>query len=203
MPTSLHRRDGPLAAPTTPPAGHRDEPHRGYLRSRQQRASEAVSGVDTESRTGPAPAICWTAPPPKPLFEGKTVMRENPDPYAVLGVTPTATQAEITHAYRTQLRSLHPDTRHAPAQAAAVADPRLRHILAAYAALRDPHHRADDDRTAQPATTTQPRRSDPSAAHHTSPNPQGPVQIPINYHKHTQPPPEGPPLWAGPARHHH
>jgi curved DNA-binding protein CbpA len=136
------------------------------------------------------------------LFEGKTVMRENPDPYAVLGVTPTATQTEITHAYRTQLRSLHPDTRHAPAQAAAVADARLRHILAAYAALRDPHHRADDDRTAQPATTTQPRRSDPPAAPHTSPNPQGPVQIPINRHKHTQTPPEGPPLWAGPVRRH-
>jgi curved DNA-binding protein CbpA len=138
------------------------------------------------------------------LFEGKTVMRENPDPYAVLGVTPTATQTEITHAYRTQLRSLHPDTRHAPAQAAAVADARLRHILAAYAALRDPHHRADDDRTAQPATTTQPRRSDPPTTPHTSPNPQGPVQIPVTHHEHIQTPPEQrPPLWAGPVRHHH
>ena len=38
--------------------------------------------------------------------------RQNPDPYLVLGVSPTATQAEITHAYRTRLRAHHPDTRH-------------------------------------------------------------------------------------------
>ncbi len=30
------------------------------------------------------------------------------DPYLVLGVSPTATQAEITHAYRTRLRAHHP-----------------------------------------------------------------------------------------------
>ncbi len=40
--------------------------------------------------------------------------RQNPDPYLVLGVSPTATQAEITHAYRTRLRAHHPDTRHTP-----------------------------------------------------------------------------------------
>ena len=33
--------------------------------------------------------------------------RENRDPYLVLGLSPTATQAEITHAYRTRLRA-HP-----------------------------------------------------------------------------------------------
>ena len=42
------------------------------------------------------------------------MVRVNPDPYLVLGVSPTATQAEITHAYRTRLRAHHPDTRHAP-----------------------------------------------------------------------------------------
>ena len=40
------------------------------------------------------------------------MVREHPDPYLVLGVSPTATQAEITHAYRTRLRAHHPDTRH-------------------------------------------------------------------------------------------
>ena len=44
------------------------------------------------------------------------MVRENPDPYLVLGVSPTATQAEITHAYRTRLRAHHPDTRHPPPQ---------------------------------------------------------------------------------------
>ena len=33
------------------------------------------------------------------------MVREDPDPYLVLGVLPTATQAEITHAYRTRLRA--------------------------------------------------------------------------------------------------
>ena len=42
------------------------------------------------------------------------MVREHPDPYLVLGVSPTATQAEITHAYRTRLRAHHPDTRHTP-----------------------------------------------------------------------------------------
>ena len=38
------------------------------------------------------------------------MVRVNPDPYLVLGVSPTATQAEITHAYRDRLRAHHPDT---------------------------------------------------------------------------------------------
>ena len=42
------------------------------------------------------------------------MVREHPDPYLVLGVLPTATQAEITHAYRTRLRAHHPDTRPTP-----------------------------------------------------------------------------------------
>jgi curved DNA-binding protein CbpA len=37
------------------------------------------------------------------------MVRVNPDPYLVLGVAPTATQAEITHAYRTHLRAHHPE----------------------------------------------------------------------------------------------
>ena len=37
--------------------------------------------------------------------------RELFDPYAVLGLPPTATLDEITRAYRRQVRALHPDTR--------------------------------------------------------------------------------------------
>ena len=51
----------------------------------------------------------------------------NPDPYLVLGVPPTATQTEITHAYRTHLRAHHPDTR--PARSAHSADEHLRQVL--------------------------------------------------------------------------
>src|ERR1700744_887865 len=72
------------------------------------------------------------------------MVRTNPDPYRVLGVPPTATQAEITHAYRTHLRAHHPDTR--PAQSAHTADDYLRQVLAAYALLRAPARRAAYDR---------------------------------------------------------
>ena len=83
------------------------------------------------------------------------MVRENPDPYLVLGVSPTATQAEITHAYRTRLRAHHPDTRRTPPSQ--TADDDLRQVLAAYALLRDPARRADYDRaTARTTTPTTP-----------------------------------------------
>jgi curved DNA-binding protein CbpA len=65
------------------------------------------------------------------------------DPYVVLGVSPTATQAEITQAYRRRLRDEHPDTR--CAESGVDADERLRQILSAYALLRDPQRRATYD----------------------------------------------------------
>ena len=74
------------------------------------------------------------------------------DPYTVLGVSASATPAEITHAYRQKLRAQHPDTRTTPAGAAPPADEQLQRVLAAYAILRDPARRAAYDRTA-PATT--------------------------------------------------
>jgi curved DNA-binding protein CbpA len=98
------------------------------------------------------------------------------DPYAVLGVLPTATQAEITHAYRRHLRDHHPDTRQTAHNSGA--DERLRQILAAYALLRDPHRRADYDRG------------------HRVPNDTGPVRITVT---HIDSGDEQPPLWAGPV----
>ncbi|GFG72841.1 J domain-containing protein [Mycobacterium botniense] len=102
------------------------------------------------------------------------------DPYAVLGVAPTATQAEITRAYRRQLRAHHPDSR--PSASNSGADERLRQILAAYALLRDPRRRAEYDRTARPA-----RRD------------TGPVRIPVT---RIEPVDNEPPLRAGPVRWH-
>jgi curved DNA-binding protein CbpA len=87
------------------------------------------------------------------------------NPYVVLGVSPMATQDEITHAYRRHLRDHHPDIR--PPAPNGDADERLRQILAAYALLRDPHRRAaydpapprrharrPDQSRYQPSTTT-------------------------------------------------
>jgi curved DNA-binding protein CbpA len=114
--------------------------------------------------------------PPAPKVAVPTMT----DPYAVLGVSTKATQAEITHAYRRQLRTHHPDTR--SNKSTSGADERLRQILAAYALLRDPRRRADYDRTVHRAD------ADP-----------GPVQTPVTS---LEPTDDQPPLWAGPVRWH-
>ena len=126
------------------------------------------------------------------------MVRVNPDPYLVLGVSPTATQAEITHAYRDRLRAHH-DTRHAPSPQNA--DEYLRQVLAAYALLRDPARRADYDRaTVRAAKPPQsPQGSTPADR-----APAGRVQIPITHHATTTTAADAaePPLRAGPVRRH-
>ncbi len=116
------------------------------------------------------------------------------DPYRVLGVSPAATQAEITHAYRTRLRAQHPDTR--PTSSPHTADQQLQALLAAYALLRDPARRADYDRAT--ASTTTPAQSTPGDRSTT-----GPVGIPVT-HRHTPAAANNPvpPLRAGPVRYH-
>jgi DnaJ-class molecular chaperone len=99
------------------------------------------------------------------------------DPYSVLGVSPTATQTEITHAYRRHLRDHHPDIR--SRESNSEADERLRQVLEAFALLRDPHRRAAYDR-AHPAHQV-----------------TGPVPISVTRNDSDQPP-----LWAGPVRRH-
>ncbi len=63
------------------------------------------------------------------------------DLYAVLGVTPDASQAQIGHAYRRLIRAHHPDIQPEPDFAALAA------AVAAAAILRDPTHRAAYDRS--------------------------------------------------------
>jgi curved DNA-binding protein CbpA len=79
----------------------------------------------------------------------KTVDDNAFDPYVVLNVPATASQDEITRAYRRKLRAFHPDTREASASAPA-ADEQLRRIMAAYALLRDRARRAAFDSSAKP-----------------------------------------------------
>ena len=126
--------------------------------------------------------------------------RQNPNPYLVLGVSPTATQAEITHAYRTRLRAHHPDTRHASAPH--TADDELRRVLAAYTLLRDPARRADYDRaTPRAATPPQHRlRSTPVDGG----SPARRIAIPITYRPANAAAADisSPPLRAGPVRRH-
>ncbi|KAE8765039.1 J domain-containing protein [Georgenia thermotolerans] len=77
------------------------------------------------------------------------------DPYEVLGVPPTATPEQISHAYRALVRRHHPDSRTAPGPGDAVGDHdrALRQVMAAYATLHDDVRRAayDRDRRARDA----------------------------------------------------
>lgn len=58
------------------------------------------------------------------------------DPYAELGVSPDATQAEITHAFRRLLRRHHPDTRDSESNTStAESDATLQRIIDAHAGL--------------------------------------------------------------------
>jgi curved DNA-binding protein CbpA len=127
------------------------------------------------------------------------MVRENSDPYLVLGVSPTATQAEITHAYRTRLRAHHPDTRRTPSPR--TADEHLLQVLAAYALLRDPARRADYDHATTDTAKPPPGTQGPTSADHP---PAGAVQIPITYRTTNTPTAHSPapPVRAGPVRRH-
>jgi molecular chaperone DnaJ len=77
-------------------------------------------------------------------------MATDQDPYRVLGVEPSASASQITHAYRTLIRRHHPDTR-TPARQATQSGPHPEHdtalhqVIAAYTVLRGPSQRADYD----------------------------------------------------------
>lgn len=93
-------------------------------------------------------------------------MATDQDPYRVLGVEPSASASQITHAYRTLMRRHHPDTR-TPARQAAQSGPDQEHdaalqqVIAAYTVLRDPSQRADYDAS----RTTHARRDHDRLAH--------------------------------------
>lgn len=126
-------------------------------------------------------------------------MRNNgPDLYDTLQIAPTATAREVTRAYRTLIRSRHPDTRAArehptgpgptePETKTQKELQELRDIMAAYAILGNPEKRAAYD------------REHPRPAANATPQRPGPVRIP------RQLPPAtalliGPVIWEPPAR---
>jgi DnaJ-class molecular chaperone len=114
-------------------------------------------------------------------------MREHsPDPYKVLNLDRAATARDISRAYRSLLRTRHPDVRpagDAPPDPASRAQ-ELQEIMDAYAVLGDPAKRAAYDRQRparpQPPETAPPRRD---------PGPSGPDLIigPLRWESPTTP----------------
>jgi curved DNA-binding protein CbpA len=109
----------------------------------------------------------------------------DPNFYAVLGVRPDASPAEISHAYRKLLRLHHPDSQAEPPAAPGTSDD-LERILSAYAVLRDPDRRAEYDK----------RRLRAVALPSSTPR----VRLRVNWW--TEPPEAEPPIRAGPVRYH-
>ncbi|MEW2505931.1 J domain-containing protein [Amycolatopsis sp. NPDC047767] len=82
-----------------------------------------------------------------------------PDPHTVLGLSPGATGAEITAAYRHAIRDCHPDAPHPDRD-------RLAAVIAAYRQLRN-------------------HAQQPTQAHRRSTHSR---DIPVRVHPHTTPP---------------
>jgi len=110
---------------------------------------------------------------------------ERTDLYTILGLSPQATQDQITHAYRGLLRQHHPDTRDLTATAqTAASDTVLQQVLAAYAVLGDPARRATYDRNSairQRDPTRQPQDNHRRMTRRANPPP---IQVgPVRWHR--------------------
>ena len=92
------------------------------------------------------------------------------DPYAILGVSRTATPVEIKRAYRLLAKELHPDLSSAPGT-----EERFKEVLAAYEILSDPRKRARYDafRAGARPGGTAPGRAD-DISHPPTPRPAAP-----------------------------
>ncbi|MCE0767032.1 J domain-containing protein [Pseudonocardia kujensis] len=94
----------------------------------------------------------------------------------MLGLTPGATAAEITAAYRRAVRDCHPDAPHPDRDRLAAVIAAYRHLRDQLAARQSEHRRRAETR------------------------PAGGHDIPVRVRLDTAPP--GPDLRAGPVRHH-
>jgi curved DNA-binding protein CbpA len=110
------------------------------------------------------------------------------DPYAVLGVTPPATQEQIRRAYRTMTRLTHPDTRGpGPSAHDESSTSTFQQVIGAYAILGDPVRRAEYDRrhSAEPRPrTVTTRRTRPTGTWARTTTDQPPIQAsPVRWHQ--------------------
>lgn len=107
------------------------------------------------------------------------------DLYTILGLSPQATQDQITRAYRGLLRQHHPDTRDLTVIAqAAASDAVLQHVLAAYAVLGDPARRATYDRTSAIRQQDPPHQPQDNHRRMTRRANPPPIQVgPVRWHR--------------------
>ena len=108
------------------------------------------------------------------------------DPYRVLVVGISASQQEISRAYRRAVQRTHPDAQ--PTDPRAVA--RFRELTDAYDLLSDPARRADYDRMHRPAAGPSSQPPPPGRPGAAPRRPGSP---------HLLMPPHGQPIWAGPV----
>lgn len=114
---------------------------------------------------------------------------ERIDPYAVLGLSPQASQEEIRRAYRALVRQNHPDTR-PPGDAAngAASNARLQQVIAAYTTLGDPARRAELEQSTVQSTDSWPTRGARAARRPPSADGQPPIQAgPVHWHLRARP----------------
>jgi DnaJ domain len=142
-------------------------PHVSNIRRLTHAATPAPPAHQSRGPDGTAPSRCGpgrTAAGDHDHNRLDAIMTTEPtDLYAILGLNRHATQAQISHAYRTLLRRYHPDTRTPgdPSQDA-VSDAALQQVLTAYEVLRDPGRRADYDQ--RYTTQLSPTRPSPTIA---------------------------------------
>lgn len=158
-------------SPPTADARHRPEdgtPREEVNATRHRRRADPSSHTNSAPNVVPA-----TRPGPPPTNPATTMDTERPDPYAILGLHPGATQDQITHAYRTLLRQHHPDTRTPGDQTHhAMSDTTLQQILDAHTILGDPARRAEYDRqvsTRSPGASPPPQRTPTTRGTHDQP----------------------------------
>jgi len=99
-------------------------------------------------------------------------MARNPEAknhYAVLGVSRTADQQQIHHAFRAQARRYHPDV------APGAAPEQFQKVVEAYEVLSDPVRRHQYDRSLQPHVAIRHRHTQPEPL-----IPERPVNMPSN-----------------------
>jgi len=135
-------------------------------------------------RPGPRPGPTVRPCEPRLDDDHETMTTNRVDPYAVLGVPPSATQAEISHAFRALLRRHHPDARATEDKPpSAVCDTTLEQVLAAYTVLRDPARRADYDREAAPQARSPSRQSPRAVSHYLADGWPPIVAGPVHWHR--------------------